>query len=121
MGVYWAGIETRVTREIDLCPCNKLIQNRSKHPALIPMKESYLNPLERLQADIAFISKEAGPNQEQVILNVKDHFSKYSWSGFVPKLFHFDNCYGFKVKITLLLQEFGIKELQVGRIIIHLK
>jgi hypothetical protein len=85
--IHWAGMELRVKKKINQCACKKIIVIRSKLPKVVSYKRIISkNSLERFQANTTFLSNEAaGGNGGKIILNVKDHFSKYAWSFLLKK------------------------------------
>ena len=117
-GISWHGILNRITKELKSCPCKVLLVQRSqikriKHYRKIISK----TPQERFQIDLANLPKEILTNSQSYLCNIKDHFSKYSWSflipdkiaesvgeiikllfldGHVPKIMHSDNGNEFK-------------------------
>ena len=128
--IYWKTIQTSINQFISKCVCRTLMTSRTIHKN-IHLKTQIISsrPLERIQADTCELK---GIYTESIILlNLKDHFSKFCWSYIIknkkaksiyhclkdlfenkkqiPSIFHSDNGTEFKGRVIQLLEAYGLK------------
>ena len=134
-GIVWLGMALRIKRELDLCSCHTLLVSRSKIPRIRNYMQIFSKaPQERLQIDLAHLPKVIKVDMPSpYLLNIKDHFSKYSWSfliqdkiskevakkikllfneGHIPTLMQTDNGLEFKGKLDKLLRKSNVKHIK---------
>ena len=77
----------RIFKGISKSSCKNLLVARSKLQKITTYKRIVsTNPKERFQADTTHLSLSLQKDQAKHLLNIKDHFSRYSWSFIIPDI-----------------------------------
>lgn len=131
--IGWSGMKQRIENILKNCSCKVLVPSRSNAQKITRYRKINSSHVrERFQIDLTNIAAEIPHEAKESILNVKDHFSKYSWSfllkdkcsisvaealeslfahGEIPEMIQSDNGQEFKGEVVKLLSKYKIKHI----------